>query len=340
MLFVPLPFVVALLLLILFVMLLRSPETSGNRAFLALIALCAFHSIILGLRWGYGISELRIVMPVLGACLPPLVYASFRSLIHHDQPQSPIGRLVYAVPPLCILTLVLLAPALIDVALVTLFVGYAFAVHGLGRAGPDALDEARLEGALPAYRALNIAAASLCVFAVFDLVVFLDFEWTKGANVGRIVTSTNLLGLLLIGLTAMVAARAQAVSENEDSATRATSSAEDQDALKRLEGLMTEQRLYRDDNLNLSRLARRAGLPARTLSGAVNRLTGKNISQYVNDYRIAEACRLLKGTEMSVTNAMFEAGFQTKSNFNREFRRLTNLSPAAWREQNRQVSQE
>ncbi|MEW6633873.1 MAG: helix-turn-helix domain-containing protein [Pseudomonadota bacterium] len=38
---------------------------------------------------------------------------------------------------------------------------------------------------------------------------------------------------------------------------------------------------------------------------------------------------------MPVTAAMFESGFQTKSNFNREFRRVTSLSPASWREQSR-----
>src|SRR5689334_2680187 len=52
-LFVPLPFVVALLLTILFVMLLRrNDETLANRPFLALIALCAVQSVCVGLRWG------------------------------------------------------------------------------------------------------------------------------------------------------------------------------------------------------------------------------------------------------------------------------------------------
>jgi AraC-like DNA-binding protein len=73
-------------------------------------------------------------------------------------------------------------------------------------------------------------------------------------------------------------------------------------------------------------------VPARTISGAGNRVARKNVSQYINDHRIAEACRLLRETDISVTSAMFEAGFQTKSNFNREFRRVTSLSPAAWRE--------
>jgi AraC-like DNA-binding protein len=47
-------------------------------------------------------------------------------------------------------------------------------------------------------------------------------------------------------------------------------------------------------------------VPARQISGAVNRLAGKNVSQYINDFRIAEACRLLRETDMSVTAAMFE----------------------------------
>jgi len=95
---------------------------------------------------------------------------------------------------------------------------------------------------------------------------------------------------------------------------------------------MLIQKLYRDENLNLTRLARRAGIPARRISGAINRLTSKNVSQYVNDHRITEACRLLKDTDHAVTTIMFESGFQTKSNFNREFRRVTGVSPMAWRE--------
>ena len=49
-------------------------------------------------------------------------------------------------------------------------------------------------------------------------------------------------------------------------------------------------------------------------------------------YRIAEACRLLTETDQPVTKIMFDVGFQTKSNFNGEFRRVTGMSPTAWRE--------
>ncbi|WP_345770921.1 AraC family transcriptional regulator [Brucella intermedia] len=64
-------------------------------------------------------------------------------------------------------------------------------------------------------------------------------------------------------------------------------------------------------------------------------MTGQNVSRFINDYRIAEACRRLEKDDISITTVMFESGFQTKSNFNREFRRVTSLSPADWRDKNR-----
>lgn len=336
MLFIPLPFVVALLLAIRFVALLRNRE-SGNRPFLVLIGLCVVQSVIVGLRWGYDLTVLRYVLPVLAGCLPPLVLASFRSLIQLDRAdRSWLHVLPHALPPVAIVVLLLVAPDLIDIALVAVFIGYAAILLRLATAGPDALDEARLDGAAGAHKALLIAAGSLCLSASFDIAIVLDFEWGRGENVPMIVSNGNLLSLFLAGLTATVAARARALPTPPSEAGEDDLMAErDRDLLERIDRLLAEQRLFRDDNLTLSRLARRAGVPARQISGAINRLAGKNVSQYINDVRIAEACRLLRDTDMPVTSAMFESGFQTKSNFNREFRRVTSQSPVAWRAQNR-----
>lgn len=336
--FLPLPFVVALLLLILLVVMLRGDEPAKrNRAFLVLVALCALQSVVVGLRWGYDVAALRFALPVLASGVPPLVLASFHSLIRSEDRSVPGAGWIHATPTIGVLMLVLLAPRYIDFALIVEYVGYALALLNLARTGTDALDEARFEGAVAAHRALVIAAVSLCVSALFDLAIILDFEWTKGANIGLIVSNGNMLGLLFIGLTAMVADRARALPVastviDEDP----VSVPQDREILDRVDQLLVSQKLARDENLTLSRLARRAGLPARQISTAVNRLAGKNVSQYINDFRIAEACRLLRETDMSVTSAMFESGFQTKSNFNREFRRVTSFSPGSWREQNRE----
>jgi AraC-like DNA-binding protein len=72
-------------------------------------------------------------------------------------------------------------------------------------------------------------------------------------------------------------------------------------------------------------------VPARQISAALNRIHGRNVSQVVNEYRVAEARRRLALTREPVTTVMLESGFGTKSNFNREFLRVTGMSPSAYR---------
>lgn len=335
MIFVPLPFVVALLLFILLIAMWRHQENSAsNRPFQLLIALCAVHSVAVGLRWGYGLAEFRYLLPIIASCLPPLVYASFRSLIRGNNGSETYPIWHISAFPVAVIAILLTVPFLLDTALIVLFIGYAFALLYLGRSGPDALDNARFDSVISAHRALVIAAISLCLSAFFDLAVLMDFEWKNGKNAALIVSNANLLGLLLIGLTAMVASRAKpsapaSFEGNEDEARNE----QDRDVLARVEHLLIQNKLYLDENLTLIRLARKVGIPARQISGSINRLTAKNVSQYINDYRITEACHLLRETMLPVTTIMLESGFQTKSNFNREFRRVTSLSPANWRDQ-------
>ncbi|WP_245413393.1 helix-turn-helix domain-containing protein [Mangrovicella endophytica] len=86
-----------------------------------------------------------------------------------------------------------------------------------------------------------------------------------------------------------------------------------------------------DVDLNLDRIARRLRRPARDVSGAINRTRGMSVSQYVNGYRVERACRLLLDTADPITRIMLDAGFGTKSNFNREFQRVTGMTPSAYR---------
>ncbi|CUX26662.1 MULTISPECIES: AraC family transcriptional regulator [Agrobacterium] len=337
MLFIPLPFVVALLLVVMFIVFLRSgDDVRTNRAFLASIALCAVQSVLVGLRWGYGISEMRYALPILAACLPPLIYIAFRGLMGAGTESRRLMLASLALSPLLIVVLELTFPAAIDLALITIFVGHAVALLLLGRKGPDGLDEAQFASVASAHRALIIAAVALCVSALVDLLVFFDFQWARGENVAALVSNANLFGLLLIGLMAALAGKSKApraaAEPVSDLSAPAEPSEQDRDIVARVDRLMEAQALYRDENLNLSRLARRLGLPSRQISGAINRSLGVNVSQYVNQLRIREACRLLEETEQSVTAIMLSAGFQTKSNFNREFRRVTGMSPVDWRE--------
>jgi AraC-like DNA-binding protein len=335
--FIPLPFLVAVLLLILLAQIARADDDApANRPFLALIAACAVQSTLLGLRWGYGIEPVRYVLPIVATTVPPLVYASFGGLAQNDPAQGRAGVWLHGLPPILVAVLVLLWPGLLDLAIIVIFLGYAVALLRLARRGPDGLGLARLEGAMPAYRALQVAAAALTGSAVIDVIVLLDFEWTRGAHAAAVVSIANLLSLGMLGLAAVVAGRTRPPAETTEPALAMPQpeSGDDGEVVGKIDELMRKQALFRDPNLNLSRLARKAGIPARRISVAVNRLHAKNVSQYINGYRITETCRLLSETSEPVTRIMLDAGFQTKSNFNREFRRVTGMSPKIWRTSN------
>ncbi|WP_092747209.1 helix-turn-helix domain-containing protein [Rhizobium aethiopicum] len=332
MIFIPLPFVAALLLLILFVVVLRRDEEAApNLPFLALILLSALQSVLSGLRWGYGMQAVGLVAPVMAAMVPPLAYAGVSRLMRTSRQPLAARIGLHAVPAILILLLVALWRDAIDMALVLVFVGYALAILLLMRPGADALRLAPFEGAVPAYRAIIFAAAALCLSAAVDIFVFFDLTSAHGERALALISVGNLAALVILGIAAAAASRSRAPAEVAEAASRPEST-EDKETIAAVDALMEAKKLYRDANLNLDRLARKAGIPARQISGAVNRAMDKNVSQYVNDYRIGEACRLLSVTEKSVTEVMFEVGFQTKSNFNREFRRVTDMTPVAWRQ--------
>jgi AraC-like DNA-binding protein len=58
----------------------------------------------------------------------------------------------------------------------------------------------------------------------------------------------------------------------------------------------------------------------------------RTFTQYVNDLRTDEACRLLTCGQSSVTSIAFLAGFENLSYFNRVFRRSKGMSPSAYRD--------
>ena len=142
-------------------------------------------------------------------------------------------------------------------------------------------------------------------------------------------------GMLLL-LSALSLSRALGDVPEQSTDTDVTPSAsqdsrpEDAEIIKRLDTLMEEGRLYLDPDLTLTRIARKLGLPAKTLSSSINRVTGENVSRYINGLRIKAACLALQQGE-NITEAMLGSGFNTKSNFNRELLRITGKTPREYR---------
>ena len=61
--------------------------------------------------------------------------------------------------------------------------------------------------------------------------------------------------------------------------------------------------------------------------------TSKTFTSFLNEYRINHATKLLVETDKDVKSICYESGFNNLSNFFRNFKRITNLTPNAYRDQ-------
>jgi AraC-like DNA-binding protein len=103
-------------------------------------------------------------------------------------------------------------------------------------------------------------------------------------------------------------------------------------ALARLDGLLREQRVYEDAELDLARLAARVDLSPHQLSELINTRLGKSFSRYLRERRVAAACDLLLAEpQASVLSVGLSVGFKSQSNFYEAFREITGMTPGKYR---------
>jgi AraC-like DNA-binding protein len=235
----------------------------------------------------------------------------------------------------------------IDIVLFATYLGYGLALLRVAQQGPEALSAVRITDEWTAHKALVAVAIMLVATAFIDAIISLDFFLEDGEQARTVLTVASVLWLAVVGYAATIADNTrpdvEANTAAEDLASssvlsRSTSIGDDKAIASQVDALMLEQHLYRDPDLTLERLARRSGIPARQISVALNRIYGRNISQVVNEYRINDAKRRLVTTHDPVTTIMLESGFGTKSNFNREFLRVTGMTPSSYRRTDREKS--
>ena len=98
----------------------------------------------------------------------------------------------------------------------------------------------------------------------------------------------------------------------------------------KLQRLMAEEQPWLEPELTLTELAQRLRTNTSLLSHVINTGCGQNFNDFVNSYRVAEAERKLQDPRFahySLVGIALEAGFNSKSTFNRVFKKLTGRTP-------------
>lgn len=322
----PIPLFGSLVLVFLFLKLLV--EGRGRTFIAALILQAALQSLIITLAQHYQIAAAFIIQPITAAAIPPLAWVAFET--------SAVRRfnwnrhLPHALVPVFITFCVFFARAPLDFLIPATFIGYGIAILFKSSRGPDALPLTSLSGGDIPGLIWRVIGGSLIVSAFGDAAIILaqvmgQAEWQPWIIA---VSSTGML-LLLGGLSLSRSLWSEQQDEDTSAPKEPPDHEEDAKIMARLEALMNQQKLYLDPDLTLTQIARRLILPVKAVSGAINRTTGENVSRYINARRVDVARDALNSGE-SVTSAMLTAGFNTKSNFNREFLRINGVPPSVW----------
>lgn len=325
MILLPLPITLALILGFLALRMARVQRPIPMLALL--LALLAVQALINALSLHYALPFARFLQPVTAMTLPAMAWLAWQ--VDGLGQRLAWRDMAHAIGPMAVLMLRFETSALIDILVPLSYAGYGAALAlSVLRTGPD-VPRARVgQGDQPRLIWAGIAAA-LGLSALTDLAIAALIVLGQGGAVPLMVDLAGAAQLLGLGLLAVSAQNMTGPAGEGDFSAPNAPSEDDHALFARLETLMADRGLWRDPDVTLSMLARRLHVPVKAVSMAVNRVTGQNISRYINQYRIDAAAQALQNGE-SVTEAMLKAGFATKSNFNREFRRITGHAPSTF----------
>lgn len=330
----PITWLVSVLMAVAAYMLAWNTRVPGrSRFFLCAFLLClVFVSVLLGMRVSLDWLWPAQVQPFAAILSAPSAYLGFAALTL-DGGERWNGMLLRNGGLVAVALLGLVAPVQVsaDVFILAINCIYIVRLTSLLSYGPDDFVSVAPH-ATGLWRAAIYATVALIglMVAADGLVFVISLVASKPQLVTLLTGVSGLFAgfvfvVALIGVPLILHASQRAASD------RATPSDADHALIQTLNEIMKDKELFRDSDLTLARVAKRLSVPARDLSGAINRVTAENFSRFINGYRIAYAQGALLETALPVTEVMFEAGFLSKSSFNTEFRRVTGLTPSQFR---------
>lgn len=85
------------------------------------------------------------------------------------------------------------------------------------------------------------------------------------------------------------------------------------------------------DKISLEDVAAIANMSPSSFSRYFKIHANKTFSDFLIEIRVGHSCKLLTNQKMSVSQICYDSGFHTLSNFNRQFKAVTNYSPLEYR---------
>lgn len=100
---------------------------------------------------------------------------------------------------------------------------------------------------------------------------------------------------------------------------------------QKIKPLLTQEKIYRNPDLNLPKLSEMAGSNRKYVSEAITKATDMNFNNFINFYRINEAKQLILAGEENMSEVQYKCGFNSRTTFYTAFKKFTGMSPTKFK---------
>jgi len=82
------------------------------------------------------------------------------------------------------------------------------------------------------------------------------------------------------------------------------------------------------NQVSIDSVAQQVNMTATSFCRFFKKRTTKSFIQYINEIRVGYACKLLLEENQSISEIAYESGFENISNFNKQFKKIKNITPS------------
>lgn len=86
-----------------------------------------------------------------------------------------------------------------------------------------------------------------------------------------------------------------------------------------------------NDKFDVGKLASELGLSKSQTLRKVKSITGKSVNQYIREFRLEKAAKLIKKTDDSIAEIAYQVGFSSPSYFNKTFSKYYGIAPGEYK---------
>lgn len=176
------------------------------------------------------------------------------------------------------------------------------------------------------------------------IVVTLVVKMTYVRDFGDHIIASFLTGIIycsslteLLRPTAMHQTITDPENSGEEQPKASTSGIKEEKKVEiqqKLQVLMDEKKLFTDSLISLGKLAKLVGEPAYVVSQVINEKMEASFYDWIAKYRVEEAKRLMtdpKTSQFTVEQIAEEVGYNSKSAFNKAFKKFAGQTPSEFR---------